>query len=273
MKSYEDEASNKHDLYGLRHDNSVEDLHVADYDLEKYTNIGLVLPDMRYQVLQPRVKRPARLRCNWQTAVLFSLILNRKFIVEAVPLTRQRISNLAFGIRDYARNFSESEKQITMYSLATNVEHLASLDDYAIIYSVDRIVGISDLHKISTTLREELTHWKQNYFGIGSDKGDQIAFGVSQYPSWNRIRERLLLHDYSDKPSLLVAEAGAKAAAGDYEPLGLTSTEAQEFLSFYYLQIIKAKGVDVADQIIQFANRTEVLRLHEIGKTDVTDRD
>lgn len=123
---------------------------------------------------------------------------------------------------------------------------------------------------ISQHLREELTHWQQHYFGVKGTEGHVIAEDVANHSLWPTIQKHLSMLGYTGNLSLLAAEAGAKLASGAHTDLGLDKDQAVDFLAHYYLQIVKLHGVSVANQILQFVDRTEVLRLHAIGKTYVS---
>lgn len=224
--------------------------------------------------LQSRINRPPRLRVNRPCGFFLARALEASTYFEAVLLKGSQLGTADFYVRKLVGNFRQDSLYFKLYGLANAVQRLRedSRDGYAIVYRVDKIEGIEDIRRISKTLREELTHWKQNYFGNGSAAGLLIATDVTSYPLWDRIRSALLQRNYrADDPALLVAEAGAKAAAGVAEDLGLTPEEGSDFLAFYFLQLLKRHGYRTAINILQFVDRSEILRLHAIGKTYTSD--
>lgn len=250
----------------------MQDLFV-EFDPDAQCEISdLVLP-ARYEVLPPRYRRPARLRVNYYAAALLDLALDAGSVFYGVVLRPDIIGCVPIRLRNLAARYSDPEIYLALWRFASSVDELIRLsgDGYAVVYRVDKMTSISDIRQVSTHLREELTHWQQNYFGTEGTEGHVIAEDVATYPHWDVIREQLLQRGYKDQLPLLVAEAGARVASGEHLGVGLTKEQGQDFLAHYYLQILKLHGMEAANRILQFVDRTEILRLHDIGKTYVAE--
>lgn len=106
------------------------------------------------------------------------------------------------------------------------------------------------------TVREELTHWMQSKLGPNQDGIDHIKpeFMMS-HGLWPTVRSSLLKAGYPDEPHTLVAEAGAKLAAGFTTDLGLTKRGAKSLLGHYYAQLAREHGETTARQVLQFVDK------------------
>ncbi len=112
-----------------------------------------------------------------------------------------------------------------------------------------------------TTIRHELTHWQQG--AIAGRKGateDHVDIAeMKKHPMYPRIKTALSNWGYTlanypnNHDPIIIAEAGAFIASGEWSQLGLSLDEAYDFWDYYRRKVAEKHGQEAADELLSYA--------------------